>query len=257
MTRKIIALLLISFFFSCAKKAEESEEIVLETKMDTANSVTGIQDLEEENLTYSIAVEEIDSAAFIKAKNSAPKQKSIEKNTDFKTAKKLLAGIVEFEPVDGSERYQEVKKVYFRNGKKLENRNDFDGETFVAYFPSEDILLCEGGHTSDMSFNLKNGKRTEETGNPDVISASPKNNFRLNGYFGGQQCFSYFIQKNVNGEFQNILQVDEEFKKITGHWLCIIGDAFWVDEKTLYVSETSNFDENAKPMKLYFKISLR
>lgn len=30
--------------------------------------------------------------------------------------------------------------------------------TFVAYYPSEDILLCEGGHSTDVSFSLKNGK---------------------------------------------------------------------------------------------------
>lgn len=251
MTKKIIALFLISLFFSCNKKTEESEEIVVEPKVDTVKNVTEIQD-SDESLTYSISVEKIDSVAFFKAKKNAPRKKAVEKITDFKIAKKLLAGIVEFEPVDESENYQAVKKIYFRNGNKLENRNDFDGETFVAYFPSEDILLCEGGHTSDMSFNLKNGKRTEETGNPDVISASPKNNFRLNGYFGGQECFSYFLQKRVNGEFQKIIQLDEEFEKITKHWLCTVAENFWADEQTLYLAEKNLGDETSE----YFKVIL-
>lgn len=251
MTKKIIALFLISLFFSCNKKTEKSEEIVVEPKVDTVKNVTEIQD-SDESLTYSISVEKIDSVAFFKAKKNAPRKKAVEKITDFKIAKKLLGGIVEFEPVDESENYQAVKKIYFRNGKKLENRNDFDGETFVAYFPSEDILLCEGGHTSDMSFNLKNGKRTEETGNPDVISASPKNNFRLNGYFGGQECFSYFLQKKVNGEFQKIIQLDEEFEKITKHWLCTVAENFWADEQTLYLAEKNLGDETSE----YFKVIL-
>lgn len=251
MTKKIIALFLISLFFSCNKKTEESEEIVVEPQVDTVKNVTEIQD-SDESLTYSISVEKIDSVAFFNAKKNAPRKKEVEKITDFKIAKKLMGGIVEFEPVDESENYQAVKKIYFRNGKKLENRNDFDGETFVAYFPSEDILLCEGGHTSDMSFNLKNGKRTEETGNPDVISASPKNNFRLNGYFGGQECFSYFLQKKVNGEFQKIMQLDEEFEKITKHWLCTVAENFWADEQTLYLAEKNLGDETSE----YFKVIL-
>lgn len=253
MINKFWIAVLLCCCISCSNKAEESENKSSESKADTLNTERNVQESEASKITYSITVERIDSLAYYRAKNSVVKKKPIEKITDFKIAQKLLAGIVEFESVDGSKGFQAVKKIYFRNGKKLESREDFDGETFVAYFPSEDILLCEGGHTSDMSFNLKNGKRTEEIGNPDVISASPRNNFRLNGYFGGQECYSYFLQKKKNGEFEKVIQLDEEFEKITNHWLCTVSDSFWVDEKTLYLTEKNLGDKTED----YFKVILK
>lgn len=126
--------------------------------------------------------------------------------------------------------------------------------SFVAYFPEEDILLCEGGHSSDVSFNLSNGKEAEDIGNPDFIKTSPPKEWRLNGYFGGQECASYFIQKKINNEFVKVIQLDEAFEKLTKIWLCTVGESFWSDEKTLYLTETDFVEKGTSTQ--YFKIDI-
>lgn len=204
---------------------------------------------------YSISVEHLDSINFFKIKKDAnPKKKKIKKITDFNKTQKYLKGIVEFNQNEKFTEYQIVKNINFRNGKKLEDKSEEN--SFIAYFPEEDILLCEGGHSTDVSFNLSNGKLTEEAGNPDEIVTSPKNKFRLNGHYGGQQCFSYFIQQKIKGQFEKIIQLDEAFEKITNHWLCTIGDSFWTDDYTLYLTETNLVDENGNPTTKYYKIKL-
>lgn len=252
---KYLKLILIGLlFYSCQESKKSEQEVIPDTTIsDTIIEKEVVAQEIDATKSYSISVEKIDSVTFYKAKKSAPRNMPIERITDFEIAKKRLAGIVEFSDNDENGEYQAVRKINFRNGKKWGNANDFDGEFFVAYFPAEDILLCEGGHTTDVSFNLKNGKRTEETGNPDVISASPNKSFRVNGYFGGQECYSYFLQKNVNGEFEKILQFDEEFEKITNHWLCSIAEIFWTDDKTLYLTETNLGDKKVD----YFKVILK
>lgn len=207
----------------------------------------------EKAIQYTIMVEKIDSLQYYSVKKkTAPKKKIIAKITDINEAKKLLKGIVEFDENKDFGANPGVKKIHFRNGKKYENNGDFDYSFFIAYYPQEDILLCEGGHASDVSFNLKNGKETEETGNPDVFVFSPKENFQLNGHFGGQQCSSYFIQKRINNEYVKVIQLDKEFEKLTKIWLCVIGDSFWADEKTLFLTEDSNFGVNTK----FFKVKI-
>ncbi|OAH69308.1 hypothetical protein AXA65_14810 [Chryseobacterium sp. FP211-J200] len=251
---------MISFVFclqSCKKeKKYELENIPkseIEKTEDSVNSITVSVEMLEKTLQYSITVEKIDSLQYYSVKKkTAPKKKIIAKITDINEAKKLLKGIVEFDENKDFGANPGVKKIHFRNGKKYENNGDFDYSFFIAYYPQEDILLCEGGHASDVSFNLKNGKETEETGNPDVFVFSPKENFRLNGHFGGQQCSSYFIQKSINNEYVKVIQLDEEFEKLTKIWLCIIGDSFWADEKTLFLTEDSNFGVNTK----FFKVKI-
>ena len=48
----------------------------------------------------------------------------------------------------------------------------------------------------------------------------PKENFRLNGHFGGQECSSYFIQKKTENEYEKIIQLDEEFEKQLAKHCC-------------------------------------
>ena len=149
---------------------------------------------------------------------SGYKKENIQKVTNFQTAKKMLNKIVFFNDNDEDGQAQAIRKLRFRNGKENVYNNSFDGFYFVAYYPTEDILLAEGGHTTDVSFNLKNGKETEEVGNPDYIETSPNNLFRFNGHYNGQECSSYFIQRKHNDEFQKVIQLDEEFQKQTKIW---------------------------------------
>lgn len=257
--KKIIIILLTTFFFfqSCGNGTEKktTEDITLKDNLYKETSKKN-NVLPEERVKYSIKVEQIDSIQYHYQKEKANyKQDNIEKITDFETVKKMLKNVVFFNDNDEDEQTQAILKIRFRNGKVNSYTNDFDYFYFVAYYPTEDILLCEGGHTSDISFNLKNGKETEEIGNPEYFKTSPNFNFRLNGHFGGQECSSYFIQEKMNNEFQKIIQLDEEFEKQTKIWLCILGNSFWLDDLTFYLTEESNYTEKGLN-KRYFKIKL-
>lgn len=240
---------------SCANKKEEviqNEPSVQLEKKDTAVTAK----VTEKSVQYVINVEIIDSLQYrsLSLKNKG-ESKEVIKITNLKEAKKLLKGIVEFDGSDDSEENQAVKKINFRNGKKYEVPNEYDYSSFVAYYPEEDILLCEGGHATDVSFNLKNGEETELTGNPDLFIFSPNNTFRLNGSFDGQECNGYFIQKNSKGAFEKIINLETEFEKQTKFMLCNIRGGFWTDDHTLLLEK---FDYGMKDFKYkFFKIEIR
>lgn len=226
-------------------------ETEIQKPKDSLESV--LLEKSEKDIQYSIRVEKIDSLDYRHfAIKNATKKRNLTKITDFNQAKKLLKGIVEFNENPDFGINPGLKNIYFRNGKKIENAKGIDDCFFIAYYPEEDILLCEGGHTTDFSFNLKNGKETEETGNPDYINFSPNQKLRLNGHFGGQECSSYFIQKKIGNDYVKIIQLDEEFEKLTKVWLCVVSESFWADDNTLYLTEGSNFEGPKK----YFKVQI-
>ena len=238
-------------FQNCEKK-EAVQEVNQPNITKPKHIITNVDSLSK--IKYSIKVEEIDSIQYYSKQEKIKfSPNPILKISDYKEAKKLLTGIVDFVESGDSDEYHPIKKINFRNGTQLISPTEFDF-TFVAYFPTEDILLCEGGHSIDVSYNLKTGKETEETVNPNLIVASPQNKVRLNGNFGGQECYSYFIQRKINNEFVKIIQLDEKFEKLTKLWLCTIGESFWIDEKTLYLTET-DFVENGIA-KQYFKVEI-
>lgn len=249
----LLSLIIISFQIF-ANEMEESVKIQSKTKFEKLDTLINDK-ISEKSIQYSVIIEKTDSLEY-KSINQKIKttDKNILKITNFNEAKKMLNGVVEFSNNADFGENQNVKKIYFRNGEQYENSNELDDCFFVEYFPEEDILLCEGGHTTDLSFNLKNGKKTEETGNPNIIKTSPKNEFRLNGHFGGQVCYSYFIQRKINNEYVKIIQLDEEFKKLTKDWLCEIGESFWFDEKTLYLTKVDFLESGIS--KQYLKIKI-
>lgn len=256
MKNKLFHIILITLFGfilqSCKKETEQENlsETEIQKSKDSVESVS--VEKPEKDIQYSIEVEKIDSLEYrhFAIKNNINKKK-LTKITDFEEAKKLLKGVVEFDENPDYGENPLVKKIHFRNGKVVGD-GEFDFYSFIAYYPEEDILLCEGGHTTDFSFNLKNGKEIEETGNPDYINFSPSRKFRLNGHFGGQECSSYFIQKKTGNDYAKIIQLDEEFEKLTKVWLCIVGESFWADDNTLYLTEGSNFEGPKK----YFKVKI-
>ena len=100
---------------------------------------------------------------------------------------------------DNMERDDALESIITANGQKLlinQISNDFGfGEDWSGYYPEEEILVLEGGHSSDMCFSIRTGETTETIGNPDYIISSPNNTFRLNGSFDGQECISYFFSE--------------------------------------------------------------
>jgi hypothetical protein len=191
----------------------------------------------------------------------------LEKITDFEQVKQILDTVVYWGFVDDigdvqfSSNGDVLCFIQFRNGKKFTS-NIGDAYYFIAYYPTEDILLLEGGHTSDVSFNLVTGEETRDVGNPEYIIFSPLRQYRLNGYFGGQECSAYFIQENIDGNFEKIIQLDSweeksEFEKKTGIWLCRIIDAFWENRTVLNFITVVPSESGREEIKLYYQLILK
>lgn len=199
-----------------------------------------------------LEIKNILEADFKQAKQKALTPKPLEKITDFDKVQELLKEVVTFERRgQAPDYYYGIRRINFANGITYEAQEI--EEFFVAYFPSEDILLCQGGHTSDVSFHLKTGRRTEQVGNPDEIVPSPSGKYRLNAYYTGQECLRYFIQKQNNG-WKKVLELSDIYRQITGEMLCSLSETFWTDDQTLY-AEILEFDgENETSTYYQFKI---
>lgn len=202
--------------------------------------------------TTNIEIEKINKDQFSSAKQQEKLSKPVEKITDYKTIQKQLAGIVDFYEADG---YLGINKINFRNGASVEDEEQLRECSFVAYFPDEDILLLEGGHTTDVSFDLGTGQSTYDVGNPGIATVSPHAKYRLNKVFEGQQCFEHFIQKKQRNKFQKIAGLNEIFEKKTGKWLCMIEKEFWIDDHTLYFGMVAEYKDDGNEYE-YYKVKI-
>lgn len=141
----------------------------------------------------------LDEKAFTELKKNAKNyDKEVKKITDFETAKKMLKDTV----VWGYSYYEDPpcaecpKIIKFKNGKKF----TFDeGSHFISYFPEEDVLKLEGGHSSDVIFDLKTGEREEFAGDPELRKTSPSGVYRINRFYTGHSGQSFIQQKKSRG----------------------------------------------------------
>lgn len=168
----------------------------------------------------------------------------------------MLKGVVQFADGDEDGETQALVKINFKNGKTLRFKEGFHEEYFVAYFPDEDILLCERGHSSDLSFNLKNGEETELTGNPNHIKTSADGKLRVNSYFDGQEYFGYFLQKKVGNRFVKFIDFNAEFEKHTRTVPFFFTKIFWTKSGNLLLKMDGSGDgENMVPH--FFEINFK
>ena len=250
--KKIPALVLLSVtIISCNQNTKTntnspSKEIITTKTADKDPALTPARK------AAQIQIEKINAEAFQSAQQKEKASKHIEKITDFKRVQKQLAGIVEFKEMDG---YLNINKINFRNGTFTGNSDQLDECTFEAYFPAEDILLLEGGHTTDVSYNLTTGQKTYDAGNPDLVIPSPTGKYRLNKVFEGQECFYHFIQEKKNNKFQKVFELDKIFKKTFNKWLCIIEKGFWTDDETFYFREVIQYKETGNEYE-YYKLKI-
>ena len=120
-------------------------------------------------------------------------------------------------------------------------------EGFSGYYPQYDILVMEGGHSMDIAFSIETGASEVTIGNPEYIVTSPKNTYRLNGYWEGQECVSYFFQKNVNGRFVYHTKFNWNYE------ICTFKEFTWVDEST-FIYSIMDYDTATKSeIEKYFK----
>jgi hypothetical protein len=224
-----------------------------ETVAKVAVTAETIPAEEPETPVVEFEIVKIDSAHYFAAKRRAPTPlPTPEKITDLRQAKEMLAGLVRW--VDGIEREDIVDGLIARNGKKADEYHEEGG--FVAYYPQEDIVLLEGGHTSDVSFDLTTGETTGDAGNPENVLFSPSRLHRLNGWFGGQQCYTWFIQTKTGAKYRKTVQLGKEFEAATGVWLCTLDDVFWLSDTELYFVTAGLVDHQWKEG-LYYKVVLR
>ena len=185
-----------------------------------------------------LRIKKINAEVFQSAIPHGKASRPLEKITDFQTVQTRLAGIVDFEEQGD---YINVKKINFSAGVSPKSEIDLSECTFRAYFPTEDVLLLECGHTTDVSLQLSTGETTYQVGNLSLVNTSPTGKYRLNKVFEGQKCFYHFIQEKKHGKFQKVFELDKIFKKRFNKWLCIIEKGFWTDDETFYFREAIQY----------------
>jgi hypothetical protein len=207
-------------------------------------------------------IERIDSVRYFAAKKDAPApQAKPEAITDIEKAKEMLAGRVVWCEYDDEGKMRENPQGKFvyemkSKGGKIWSDGHLDGLSFVAYYPQEDVMLLEGLHSDDISFDLTTGEDTESAGNPQYIIFSPSRKHRTNGIYSGQEFSIWFIQtKAGNNKYRKIIRLNEEFESATGDWLCDIGDVFWLSDTELYFFTGSPSNEY-KP-EMYCRLILK
>ena len=199
----------------------------------------------------TIRISKIDSVQYFQARTEFFKPKdqadTLVYIEDFQKAKSLLKGRVTFGQynndlniIDSTLDGTMIAKIVFSNGEEIEANDQqyFWDMGFWRYYPTEDILLCEGGHSSDFSFDLKNGIIGPEwVGNPDYINESPNKTYRLNGWFPGQECSDYFIQRKTSNGYEHLVTIPMDLTKKQFD-LCTIGEIFWISENHFYFRNT-------------------
>ncbi|WP_338360063.1 SH3 domain-containing protein [Yeosuana marina] len=171
-------------------------------------------DYKDEGYVFSGYLEKLKRAKMITTTIDSLKFYSLYKPIEIKKIKiesqeeveQLLASKVSWKDVEFYGR--QIDKIYLNSGQVLSiNQDSFDC-VFVAYYPTESIMLFEGGHSSDFSININTGEITETTGNPEYIIESPNKTYRLNGWFGGQECSTYFFQEKNKSTYKYLIDLD-------------------------------------------------
>ncbi|MGV6946344.1 hypothetical protein ACUY1X_15305 [Sphingobacterium kyonggiense] len=214
----------------------------------------------------TLAIYKIDSVSFFKAKDQLHiPQDTLVYFEDIDKVKELLKNRVTFagynagiDKIDSTISGSFLSKIVFENGDSLvAGKNDILSEIgFWRYYPTEDILLCEGGHSSDYPINLKTGEMGGEVvGNPAYIVESPNKRFRLNGWFPGQECSDYFIQQNQSGTYIRYVGIPMDLTKESFD-LCNISSIFWDGDHILYF-RNDFYKYGNDPRSGFFKLKIK
>jgi len=201
--------------------------------------------IEKLNKPIRITSKQIDSIQFYKLyKEPAPLK--LLKITSQKEAEKQLGSKVRWKNIEYLGRT--VDQIFLENGQVLNINQRSNDYNFVAYYPTEDILLFEGGHTSDFSISVKTGESLHTTGNPDYIYDSPNKKMRLNGWFPGQECSSYFLQKKTGTSYTYLTDFGFGSNRF-GENVCYFNIFYWVNDQEFMYSYTEYIDQ--KPIEKY------
>ena len=176
-----------------------------------------------------VVIEDMDKSQFnIFQSRNMQKKTTQNKITDIPKIKKMLADKVTWNTMDENGGYYFITSLRLDNGQVLKINEASNDYGVTAYYPKENILMFEGGHTSDFSISIKTGESLNTVGNPEYILASPNNKLRLNGHFPGQECSSYFFQEIKDGKL--IYLTDFGWDSIYGKDICNIKSFIWITD---------------------------
>ena len=144
-----------------------------------------------------------------------------------------------------------IVELKLENGQILRGNHEANDFGFVAYYPSEKIILFEGGHSSDYSISIKTGETLETVGNPEYILESPNKKLRLNGWFPGQECSSYFFQEKSGDNYKYL--IDFGWGSIYGDDLCYFDKFCWINDVEFICSFKDYSEDSYSGVEKYFK----
>ncbi|MFT6923956.1 MAG: hypothetical protein ACJA1C_002976 [Crocinitomicaceae bacterium] len=147
--------------------------------------------------------------------------------------------------------YLILNSLELSNGHSIKINNESMDYNVVAYYPNEEVLLFEGGHSMDFSISLKTGEVVETVGNPEYIINSPNNKLRITGYYGGQECSSYFFQE-VNGNNLGYL-VGFDSGSVYEDGVCNFKSFIWIDDERFVYSHLDYSTNSETGDMRYFK----
>jgi hypothetical protein len=170
---------------------------------------------------------EIDSSKF-QSLYIPSKLSSIIKITSEEEAEKLLNGKVTWKNMVSLERV--IDEIILDNGQVLKSTLEKDELSFIGYYPTEGIIVYEGGHGSTVSISIKTGESLETAGDPEYIIESPNKKMRLNGWFPGQECSSYFFQEKKGDTYRYLTDFgfgSDQF----GENVCYFNKFCWLNDR--------------------------
>ncbi|WP_435314094.1 SH3 domain-containing protein [Cellulophaga fucicola] len=184
------------------------------------------------NPNLKIVTKKINELEYKKIVSKLPKAKhTYKKIGNLDSIKTLLKDKVIWKTIFYDNHYlrdDAIESITLDNGQKLlvnQESNDYGfSKGWSGYYPDLGILMLEGGHSSDMVLNIKTGESNNSVGNPEYLIPSPANKYRLNGYYSGQECVIYSLQKKIDNKFIYLGKVNPDFD------ICIFNSFQWVND---------------------------
>ncbi|SIR43045.1 SH3 domain-containing protein [Maribacter ulvicola] len=195
-----------------------------------------------------IDTKELDSLKFNELFREYKSPIKTKKITSIEKIKKLLASKVKWKDIEYLG--YTIDEITLDNGQVLHINQKNNDYSFVAYYPIEEIILFEGGHTSDYSISIKTGESLETVGNPEYIVESPNKNFRLNGWFPGQECSSYFFQEKTKKGYRYLVEFGWGSENY-GNNVCNFDKFCWINDNEFIYSYMDYLGNSG--VKKYFK----
>ena len=168
--------------------------IISVTFIGITSHIANCQDIPVQlNDFYSVRLKQISESEYTAQKTASKhlRHKPYQVIADISQAQKMLGRRLKLVKVTEGDFSYNATEITFKDGKK--QRLDWENE-FRAYFPELNVLLFQGGHTSDRPFDLSDSAN-ERNGNPYYHAVSPDKQLRINGIDPGQEGIIYWLEK--------------------------------------------------------------